>query len=177
MVEKGLFGGAIVAELSTKLVDVSDLRQVPDTQEVFLYPDSNVSIIIEVLQRISEPIDAEAVKFHFEALAHDNDAISSMIFGPPFVMHSDRGDQTPSPIILRGSQRVRKFNAIAADNVDISIALFRVHSGGKSADLVVSASIPRSSEGCVGEKHAAAIASEFNSLVSSLRIKDYGLFC
>lgn len=93
-------------------------------------------------------------------------------------MHNnDRGDQTPSPIILHGSQRIRKFNAMAADNVDILIALFRVQSRGKSADLVVSASIPRSSEGCVGEERAAAIASEFNSLVSSLRIIDYGLFC
>lgn len=39
-----------------------DLRQVPDNQEVFLYPDSDVSIIIEVLQRIPESIDEEAVK-------------------------------------------------------------------------------------------------------------------
>lgn len=95
----------------------------------------------------------------------------------PFVTHNDRGDQTPSPIILHGSQRIRKFNANAADHVDILIALFRVHTGGKSADLVVSASIPRSSEGGVGEERAAAIASEFNSFVSSLRIIDYGLFC
>lgn len=79
MVQKGLFGDAIVAELPNDLVDVSyvfgilwfrlfrnavhrSLRQVPDNQEVFLYPDSNVSIVIEVLQRVSKPIDAEAVK-------------------------------------------------------------------------------------------------------------------
>jgi len=39
-----------------------DLRQVPDNQEVFLYPDFNVSIIIEVLERIPESIDEKAVK-------------------------------------------------------------------------------------------------------------------
>lgn len=39
-----------------------DLRQVPDNQEVFLYPNSNVSVIIEVLQRVSEPMDEKAVK-------------------------------------------------------------------------------------------------------------------
>ncbi|KAH0830511.1 hypothetical protein J3R83DRAFT_1962 [Lanmaoa asiatica] len=176
MVWKDLFGGAIVAELPANLVDVSVLRQVPDNQEVFLYSDSSASIVTEVLQRISEPIDTEAVKFHFEALAHDNDAISSTM-QTPFVMCNDRGDQTPPPIILHGSQRIRKFNAIAADDVDISIALFRVHSGGKSADLVVSVSIPRNSEGGVGEEHAVAIASEFNTLVTSLRIVNYNLFC
>lgn len=35
----------------------SDLRQVPDTQEVFLYPDSGVSIIVEILQSV-EPTEA-----------------------------------------------------------------------------------------------------------------------
>ncbi|KAF8559514.1 Mog1p/PsbP-like protein [Imleria badia] len=176
MVLKHLFGGAIVADLPSVLVDASDFRQVPDNQEVFLYPDSSASIIVEVLQRISEPIDEKAVKFHFEALAHDNDAISSTM-QIPFVMRNDPGDQTPSPIILHGSQRIHKFNAIAADDVDIVIALFRVNSGGKSADLVVSANIPRSSDGSVGKERAAAIASEFNSLISSLRIINYDLFC
>lgn len=97
----------------------------------------------------------------------------------PFVMHNDRGDRTPSPIILHGSQRIRKFNAITADDVDILVALFRVHSEGKSADLVVSVNIPGSSEGGVGERLAAdvTVASDFNKLVSSLRIKDYNLFC
>lgn len=95
----------------------------------------------------------------------------------PFVMRNDRGDQTPSPIILHGSQRIRKFNAIAVDDVDILIALFRVNSRGKSADLVVSANIPRSSEGSVGEERAVTITSEFNSLISSLRIIDHNLFC
>lgn len=41
----------------------SQLRQVPDTQEVFLYPDSDVSIIAEILERV-EPSDfSEAAKF------------------------------------------------------------------------------------------------------------------
>lgn len=92
---------------------------------------------------------------------------------PPTVMHNERGDQ-PTPIILRGSQRIRKFNASAADDVDVLIALFRVHSRGKSADLVVSESIPRGSKCDDGEEHAA---TEFSSLVSSLRIIDDGLFC
>jgi hypothetical protein len=95
----------------------------------------------------------------------------------PFVMHNDRGDQTPSPIILHGTQRICKFNAITADDVDILVALFRVHSKGESADLVVSANIPRSSEGGVGQRLAADVASDFNKLVSSLRIVDYNLFC
>lgn len=39
-----------------------DIRQVPDTQEVFLYPDSSVSIIVEILQRIDPPDFRDAAK-------------------------------------------------------------------------------------------------------------------
>jgi hypothetical protein len=41
----------------------SDLRQVPDTQEVFVYPDSQISIIVEILERVASNDDAEAAKF------------------------------------------------------------------------------------------------------------------
>lgn len=39
------------------------IRQVPDNQEVFLYPDSSISIIVEVLERVAENDDEEAAKF------------------------------------------------------------------------------------------------------------------
>ena len=68
---KELFGGAITVTLPSHLIDASyvlfsfaspacvtlfssrDLRQVPDTQEVFLSPTSGISIIVEVLQSVS----------------------------------------------------------------------------------------------------------------------------
>lgn len=40
----------------------SVIRQVPDNQEVFLDPKSDVSIIVEVLQRVSEQTDDGAVR-------------------------------------------------------------------------------------------------------------------
>ncbi|KIJ69478.1 hypothetical protein HYDPIDRAFT_80300 [Hydnomerulius pinastri MD-312] len=175
---RGFFGGAIVAELPADLLDASDIRQVPDTQEVFLYPNmEGPFLVVEVLERVSEPDDMKAVKFHFEALAYDNDAVASAM-QEPRVVTNDRGDNTPSPITLRGTQSIRKFNRTAVDQVEILMALFRVQVAQKSADIVVSASIPKSSGGqiMVGDEKAAAIASDFNLLVLSLRIVDYGLF-
>lgn len=32
----------------------SDLRQIPDNQEVLLSPDSNISLVVEVLQSVRE---------------------------------------------------------------------------------------------------------------------------
>jgi hypothetical protein len=40
-----------------------DIRQVPDTQEVLLYPDSDVSLIFEILERVDEEDPQDAAKF------------------------------------------------------------------------------------------------------------------
>jgi hypothetical protein len=45
-----LYGGAITALIPTMMQDASDIRQVPDHQEVFLDKGSNNSLIIEILE-------------------------------------------------------------------------------------------------------------------------------
>ncbi|KAH7889764.1 hypothetical protein F5I97DRAFT_1802630 [Phlebopus sp. FC_14] len=173
-----LFGGAIVADLPADLKDASDIRQVPDNQEVFLYPDLvGPFLVIEILQRVSNENDLDAVKFHFEALAHDNEAISSTMQESRRIPN-DREDSTPSLIVLRGVQSIRKFNQTAIDQVEVLMALFRVQKDHKSADIVVSANIPRKSGGqdMIREEKAAVITSDFDALVLSLRIVDYNLF-
>ena len=39
-----------------------DFRQIPDTQEVFLYPESSVSIIVEILQRVAPNENSDAAQ-------------------------------------------------------------------------------------------------------------------
>lgn len=98
--------------------------------------------------------------------------------GEPRAILNDRRDNTPSPIVLRGTQSIHKFNRAAVDQVDILMALFRVQVDQKNADVVVSANIPKSSgsQTIIGEEIVTAIALDFDSLVLSLRIVDYGLF-
>ncbi|OAP58932.1 hypothetical protein AYL99_06229 [Fonsecaea erecta] len=43
-----LYGGAITVELPVDLIDSSDIRQIPDHQEVFLSPTTLTSIIFEI---------------------------------------------------------------------------------------------------------------------------------
>ena len=43
-----LYGGAMKVDLPSNIIDASDLRQVPDHQEVFLRPDTLSSIIFEI---------------------------------------------------------------------------------------------------------------------------------
>ena len=81
-VDRELFGGAITARTAPDLIDASfvhqkeclrrnanalylrDVRQVPDTQEVFMYPNSSVSIILEILQKVEPSQLDEAIRYN-----------------------------------------------------------------------------------------------------------------
>ncbi|KAJ7349486.1 hypothetical protein DFH08DRAFT_865512 [Mycena albidolilacea] len=170
-----LFGGAITAVAPIHLVDASDLRQVPDTQEVLLYPDSSVSIIVEVLQRVDPPDDDSAIRFHFDSLAHDNSATTSTVDAVA-VIPNTRGDKTPPAITLLGVQSVAKFNQEGQDQVRVLMALFRVED--QRVDLVVTFNVPVASQdhGAVGEEGWKTARNHFDAFVRSLCIVDFGLF-
>jgi len=105
----------------------SDLRQVPDNQEVFMANDnSGLSIIIEVLEYVRENgagentekalkwvckyyfsfegsiLKSDVLRFHFDSLAHDNSALTSTVlsmFTPPSVQPPTTvGPTTGQPI-------------------------------------------------------------------------------
>jgi len=170
----GLFDGAITIELPTGLVDASDLRQVPDTQEVFLATDSDVSVVIEILERVAPDEPDQVAKFHFDSLAHDNEAVSSVVevINTPTVQ--------PSPLVLsvlQGIQVVPKFNRTRSDTVKILLAVYRVLD--KRIDLVLTFNIPIQAEkagSAVDEAGLKKWVEAFEGAVSSFKIVDYGLF-
>ncbi|KAF7295115.1 hypothetical protein MIND_01049900 [Mycena indigotica] len=172
---RDLFGGAIKAVLPSNLVDASDFRQIPDNQEVFLYPDSNVSIIVEVLQRVDAQDDDSAIRFHFDSLAHDNSAETALVEAVATLTNT-RGDKTPSAITLVGIQTVAKFNKSAGDRIRILMALYRIPD--KLVDLVVTFNIPIQALDSVDvtEEGWKTTQSHFDGLVRSLSIVDFGLF-
>jgi hypothetical protein len=170
----------------------SDIRQVPNTQEVFMYPDSNVSIILEILQRVEPSHYNDAIRyfsfielssnlltwpprFHFDSLAHDNSAVSANIHSVS-VVPNDRGDNTPSAIVLKGVQMVPKFNHATPDRVEILMALFRVES--KGIDLVLTFNVPVESvdEGRANEFTIEKAKADFDQFARSLRIVDFDVF-
>ena len=163
-----LFGGAVTLTAPRSLIDASELRQVPDTQEVLLSPDSDVSLIVEILEQVSEGTSQDAldkaVRFHFDSLAHDNDAKDAQV---AWVESQDGGpDLSTHPALLGGTQRVCKFGkAELEDTVYVWVAVWRVPS--KNIDVVLSVNCP----GQPGDADAL-----FRPAAASLRIVDYGLF-
>jgi len=173
------------------------LRQVPDTQEVFLYPDSGVSIIVEVLQSVAAQDPQAIANLHFESLAHDNDAEESELLETTLVPTGD-GHRTPPPIVVYGTQKAHKFNREQADLVRILIAVYRV--ADRNIDLVMTMNVPIQTSAddqagthgqTVAPTNGVAIATElgavdedawkaaretFEVAARSLRIVDFGLF-
>ncbi|KAK4686022.1 hypothetical protein P7C73_g4113, partial [Tremellales sp. Uapishka_1] len=172
----------------------SDVRQIPDTQEVFLSPITETSLIVEVLQMVEEgPAKDdlwEAAKYHFNSLAHDNAALSSTItsaspaYPIPSVQQSTAAPSTPRPIVISGQQTIHKYSydptgaprpghaTDIPDHVWIGLALWRVWVGGKKADLICSVNIKL--EG--GDDERISVEDWWTRAVAGLQIMDYGLF-
>ena len=66
-----LFGGALTVSLPSTFTDVSNLRQVPDHQEVWLDSEGFTSVVIEILERVEKP-DLEALRYHLEDLVEED---------------------------------------------------------------------------------------------------------
>lgn len=171
--QRELFGGAVTINIPENFVDVSDIRQVPDNQEVFIDPGSDLSLVIEILQRVEKEDDKEAIEFHFSALADDNSASSSRIFEilpqNDSQVQKQHTTRISKPIILRGEQEVSKFNTSSLDKVSISLALFRV--GFKNVDIVMSVNTPAMGQ---LETHKASLI--FSNAASSFSVRDFNLF-
>ncbi|KAH7340344.1 hypothetical protein B0J17DRAFT_651023 [Rhizoctonia solani] len=172
-----LFGGAITVQLPAGLTDASDLRQVPDTQEVFLATDSDVSVVFEILERVAPDDPVEVAKFHFDSLSHDNEAVSSTV---EIVNIPTQQPDSTSPVklsVLQGTQLVPKFNRTHPDTVKILLAVYRVVE--KGVDLVLTFNVPVQTEkagSAVDAEGAKRWLDAYEAAVPSLKIIDFGLF-
>jgi hypothetical protein len=126
-----LFGGAITTVLPTGYLDASDLRQIPDNQEVFLSPINNASIIISLLERVPASDLQSAVKEHFD------DAVlgaSNRRGENADIPHTRPVEQLPSPHGTRARGVTEAGLVVAAMQTSESD---RAHARGKGGEEVV----------------------------------------
>ncbi|KAK6069612.1 ran guanine nucleotide release factor [Seiridium cupressi] len=72
-----LYGGALVCDLPANFADVSQIREVPDHQEVWIDKDGFTSIVFDINERIGEKgsgpeIDGRALTTHLEEVVGDD---------------------------------------------------------------------------------------------------------
>lgn len=117
-------------------------------------------------------------RFHFDSLAHDNDAQFSEVLrvDAPNDNTQPKLNSTPPPILLNGLQRIAKFNHEQSDEVHILLAVYRIAS--KNVDLVLSANIPvtTGSDNGLDASDLTRLKETFSAAAVSLKIVDFSLF-
>lgn len=177
-----LLGGALSVLLPSNAKDISDLRQIPDNQEVFAHPVTDQSIIIEILEYVDKD-DEEAIRTHFSDLASDNDVQSgdAIIAQTEKIPDTDlKMTQCDNAYYILGQQNVSKFNEAAKNTVDMHIGLFRISKF--TTDILVTFNNPSninpesSSHKPVPVSADPWTLQDFRQILTSLAIVDEGIF-
>ncbi|XP_014750990.1 ran guanine nucleotide release factor isoform X2 [Brachypodium distachyon] len=74
-----LFGGAISSSFPFRFQDVSNIREVPDHQEVFVDPARDESLIFELLDLKGEVEDGGSALWFLRDVANEQDAGDDMV--------------------------------------------------------------------------------------------------
>uniref|UniRef100_A0A7S1APN3 Ran guanine nucleotide release factor n=1 Tax=Noctiluca scintillans TaxID=2966 RepID=A0A7S1APN3_NOCSC len=172
------FGGAIVCDLPHSLTDASQVRHVPDHQEVWVDSMTDSSLVCEILQKAGVK-DSEAVKFFLADLADSNDARSSAVVQSRR-LGAEEVPYLPAEVACfsgLGEQMIAKFKEVSANKVEIHLCVIRL--AEQETDIVVSFNSPSAIDpesSSAGATLTVAPASVFEQIIKSLRIVDWNLF-
>lgn len=163
-----LFGGALSAAIPQGWVDASDLRPVPDHQEIWLEQGgASRMLAIEILERV-DATDDMCAAYHFEEVVRCNDAPSHSIHLsqvleaqslPHFGEHACCAR-------LSGSHTVPK------EDGDVKVELAVVRLAAQSTDLLVLLTTPPSASPISPIEGGQLLLS----VLGSLAIHDWALF-
>lgn len=181
-----LFGGGIFCDIPSEWRDVSDVRQVPDHQEVWQSMQNEV-FVVEILER-QQVTDASAAGFYFTDLAESNGAsrLGDCSFRPA-VMPPLTNVEGAVACAGFGFQKVTKgrdldTNGRPRENQEIcwtSIELCVLRLPHVETDLLVTITKPSSnfSDGPTAVADSSVVwSNDFQRVVSSLQVRDWGLF-
>eukprot|EP00112_Aurelia_sp_Birch-Aquarium-sp1_P011084 Seg234.3 transcript_id=Seg234.3/GoldUCD/mRNA.D3Y31 product="Ran guanine nucleotide release factor" protein_id=Seg234.3/GoldUCD/D3Y31 len=128
--EKPLFGGSMICLLPDNCIDVSDLREVPDHQEVFCHKETEQNIIIDILEYQQHAQREEAPRFHFLDVAEANESTESSDILAVEAMEKDAINmkECVEAWFLYGTQEVSKFNEgiTSRKKINVYLGLFRL---------------------------------------------------
>ena len=148
-----LFGGAVGCAIPDNFVDVSGFRQVPDNQEVYADPQSDHSVIVEILEYVSsEQLAGMApARYFFNDIAEANGAVagSVRVLSTAQIPSVEACPSLPSADIevhrIIGEQRIAKFGAPGRPANAIAILLLNIRCVAIQTDIIITMNVPRPS--------------------------------
>ncbi|XP_071751774.1 ran guanine nucleotide release factor [Centroberyx gerrardi] len=180
-----LFGGALSAIIPHSSKDISELREIPDNQEVFAHSHTDQSLIVELLEFQSQVEDQDAARYHFEDIAGSNKALDPGALEVTGVEPLPKSElalsECSSAWMLTGTQCVSKFNEEARNKVALHLGLFRLPQF--STDVLITFNDPQSISPDSSSAAAAGTQSrepwtvqDFHRLLQSFTLHNPGLF-
>lgn len=179
-----LFGGALSALLPHSATDISELREIPDNQEVFAHAHTDQSLIVELVEYQAQVADQDAARYHFEDIAGSNKALEPGAFQVTSVVPLPKSELALSACssawMLSGTQCVSKFNEEARNTVSLHLGLFRLPQF--STDVLVTFNDPQSispdsSSAASAETHREPwTVQDLQRLLQTLTLHNPGLF-
>ncbi|XP_062844732.1 ran guanine nucleotide release factor [Trichomycterus rosablanca] len=174
-----LFGGAMSAVLPPNTTDISELREIPDNQEVFAHTNTDQSFIIELLEYQSHVQDSQAARYHYEDVASGNKAGRTEVKEVQCVPLSHLSlSECSSAWSLSGVQLISKFNEQAENVVNIHLCLFRLPQF--TTDILITFNDPVSISALSSSSGAGAdgawMLQDFQTFVQSFTLLDPGVF-
>lgn len=160
-----LFGGAISVPLPPDVIDVSNFRQVPDNQEVFLIergdnPQNDKSLIIEILETPQTPLIKLALRLHVSDLIEQE---------PETIKEDDIKYKVVDNKQLGGTNYMLVYNY---QQITIIIGVIRIES--HSTDILVSMNVKKNN--VANLDCPSSDVAIVQKVVESLTINDWHLF-
>eukprot|EP01138_Halocafeteria_seosinensis_P013484 gb/GECG01013771.1/.p1 GENE.gb/GECG01013771.1/~~gb/GECG01013771.1/.p1 ORF type:complete len:185 (+),score=18.51 gb/GECG01013771.1/:1-555(+) len=177
MSTRALFGGAIEVHLPPQFIDCSDLRPIPDHQEVFAHRDTDQSVIIEIVEQAESVADDQAPEYFFSDLAqcngvdngeysldHSAPVESSQLAHLP--VESCRG------LTLKGTQQIPcgQQNTMKK-TIQINMAILRLPD--VTSEILVTVQHPAGAEGLGSNLSSEGLLWK---ILASFNIRDWSLF-
>ncbi|XP_058494080.1 ran guanine nucleotide release factor [Solea solea] len=179
-----LFGGAMSTVIPHSATDISELREIPDNQEVFAHTHTDQSLIVELVEYQGQVSDQDSVRYHFEDIAGSNKALEPGAFGVTSIVALPQSElslsECSSAWMLTGTQCVSKFNEEVKNVVTLHLGLFRLPQF--STDILITFNDPQSispdssSASAAGTHRAPWTVQDFERLMKTLSLHNPGLF-
>ncbi|BAT99262.1 hypothetical protein LR48_Vigan06g104500 [Vigna angularis] len=188
-----LFGGKISCTFPNRFQDVSDIREVPDHQEVFADPNRDESLIIELLEFRPDVADDESAVWFLHDLASEQDAEGTLVVEQSGVLEAPGLTYYNTPAVVttavgqmaisKGRQGREAQNIVKVYlanlrlkevDTDVLITAYEpivINPLSESADTVgAGVAVPAAQVGCT------PMDEVFKLAVTSFRVLDWSLF-
>ncbi|KAK0334187.1 hypothetical protein LTR91_026639 [Friedmanniomyces endolithicus] len=182
------YGGALTCLLPSTFTDASELRQVPDNQEVYLDSNGYTSLVVEILESVEKGSDREALEWHLKDITDGEDdgdgAVKVWAVGEGRV--GGMGNTASAYTLLATTPPGAKQRGRAHEPDFVGIVLLLVRLVEQKTDILVSVNVPH----VAGEYEAGEVDLEKGRLgrllekgvqirekvMESLEVRDWGMF-